>query len=263
MTDAGQLTDDAAALQASDLPAWAMTFEPFGTQHIVTVAVWSVVIVVWVLLGLAWRGTPREAALRWLIGGAAFQSQLLMTIYWMQPARWTLEESLPLHMCDLLAFGVPLALAFPKSRWSGAVMLLWGVGLTTQSFITPTVIEGPASPVFWFYWLQHVFLAGSGAYLVVVHGYRPRFGDVWRLGLIGIGLTAASVVLNEAIGTNYWYSGSVGVDKETILDYLPPWPWRVVVMSAVGIGFMAIIWALFVIGGVLRRAVVRPTDPKA
>lgn len=152
--------------------------------------------------------------------------------------RFDVDVSLPLHLCDLAWVAATWAL------WSGhrlavALTYFWGLVLTTQAVITPSLGEDFPDLRFFAFWALHLLIIWAA--VVLVWGYR--IVPDWREYRLTLAVTGAWAVvtfgLNEVLGTNYGYlqekpSGG------SVLDLLGPWP--VYVLAEIAI--VALVWAL-------------------
>lgn len=214
-------------------PSWASTFEPFSLFHVVTAVVFVSVIVLACLAGRANDGNhERRVRLTWV--GFTVITQLIGMVWYLLPANFDPMVSYPLHVCDLAAWFVPLALLTGDHR-ARAMLYFWGIGLSSQAFFTPVLSEGYNDAKYWFFWLGHTQIIGGAVYDAWVRGYRPTLPHFRFAIIAGLLYTTAMAGFNEMIGANYCYVGRTLPDKQTILDALPPWPWRVLVLMALGV----------------------------
>lgn len=241
--------------------AWEpLAFRAFGPWHLLAVVVLLALLGAFVGLGRLSRGTPREAMVRGTLAGMAIMLQLMYVAIGLQPDRYNPLTSWPLQLCDLGAFLVPVALLIPGWRVGQTIVFFWGFALTTQAFLTPTVSQGPDDVRYWFYFLQHGLILIAAAYSAAVLGYRPKLRDLGILAAIDIGLLAGIVPLNEIMGVNYFWVGSVateGGETGTLLDVLGPWPARIGVMYLLAHLIMLVIW------GVVKLIPAKPSEPPA
>lgn len=235
-----------AAVEPAGLGPWPDGFEPFTLSHALTSGLWIALAVVYLVAACRGRNAGREPALRHALVGAMVVSQTLTIAYWAEPARFAWSSSLPLHMCDIVAWLVPLALVV-KNRWLRAVVFFWGLGLTTQAFVQPTLLHGPQHGVYWFFWAQHTGILLGGLYLWAVLGYRPTRGDFGFVAGLSAIAGLATAVLNWQTGWEYFFTGPGTPENETILDHLGPWPARVVVMWLLSVAIMAALWGLSIV----------------
>jgi hypothetical integral membrane protein (TIGR02206 family) len=173
----------------------------------------------------------------------------LALVYWVAYAAWwnrhgiDWREGLPLHLCDLNGLIAPYALITGR-RWARATLYFWTAALTSQAFIQPALIAGPASPVFWFFWGAHTIIAACAVYDIVVRGFRPSWGDFSR-AVTAIFVYAALVVpANAWLDADYGYLGdpSPGITIPPFVLALGPWPQRAVILAAlVPLGFIVVL----------------------
>jgi hypothetical integral membrane protein (TIGR02206 family) len=165
-------------------------------------------------------------------------------IWWLLPANFNPATSFPLHICDIVALLVPLAI-LSKQRRLVALLYFWGIGFSLQGIITPDLQMGFLSLYFWLFWLHHAAIVGAAVYMVVVHRYRPTRKDLhWAVG-VGLTYLALVVPINAAFGFDYGYLGRSLPSQPSLLDWLGPWPWRVgamAVLSWLGMTLLLLPW---------------------
>ena len=221
---------------------WDGGFSPFGLHHLVVVLL-CVAVAWWViLLGRRWCGTGRERVLRGCWAWGTLAVALAVDVYWAMPSRFSIGESLPLHLCDLAAHAAPL-LMLSGRRWGSTLLFFWGIGLSTQGFITPTLEQGPSDVFYWLYWLQHLGVVGGGVYVAAVGGYRPGVRDVALAFCVTAALGFVMIGVDQALGVNYMYVGDRLPDRPTLLDALGPWPSRLVWLGLLVLVAFALTWA--------------------
>jgi len=225
-------------------PWWLDDFRPFTIVHLL-VAITAAVVVVALVLGgrRAGRG-GYEKPLRFSFAGVVIAIQTYTTVWWLLPENFDFGVSLPLHLCDIVAWLAPLTLLI-RARWMRAALYFWGIGLSTQAFFTPILTEGVAETNFWLFWGGHTMILAAAVYDVVVLGYRPTGRDFLTVVVISLGYVGAMMVFNMAFDVNYGYVGDQLPARETALDLLGPWPWRVVAMVGLGTAAMGALWLVW------------------
>lgn len=241
-----QTTDHAMTTLAENLsivPGWMTEFTSFGMLHGLTVAALLAAMLLSIILGRRWAGTPRERILR--SGWAWFTIiwQAHNVVWYFLPSQWDIAESLPLHLCDLAAWVAPLALLTQK-RWLRTILFFWGLGLSTQAFVTPVLEEGIDRFVFWSFWVGHTQIVGSAAYDLLVLKYRPTWRDYRFVTIVNLAIIALMVPFNLLLDVNYWYVGNTRPQFPTLIDRLGPWPLRIVWMILIGQTALAALWLL-------------------
>jgi hypothetical integral membrane protein (TIGR02206 family) len=118
-----------------------------------------------------------------------------------------------------------------RSRLLRTIIYYWAIGLTTQAFITPTLGYGPIHLRFWLFWLSHLTVTGTAVYFIAAEGYRPTWRDFGVSTLVILAYGAIVVPLDIAFGFNYGFAGKGNdLGTRTLLDFLGPWPWRLLSM---------------------------------
>ena len=220
-------------------------------QHVAIVAVYTAVL----LAALCWVcGWPGSLARRRFVVGFAITGAIvsvLVIAWWLRPANFNWQESLPLHMCDLAGIIAPVAL-LTRVRWPRTLLHFWGVGLCSQWVCTPVANAGPQKIEFWISFVLHASILGSAACDVIVRGYRPTWRD-WRLAILaGVGYVLVVLPLDIMIGANYGYVGDTRPKAPTIVDHLGPWPLRILWVCLLGTATLTLVQAAW---AVLRRIV--------
>lgn len=207
------------------------TFRPFSPLHAGMLALFVVVCGTLIVLRRRLRGTGRAVALDRLACAGAAAACAFTIIGPLWPGVFTMHWSLPLHVCDVTAFAVPVALG-TCWRPARAVTYFWGIGLSSQGLVTPDLRDGPAKIWFWLFWANHFAVVGGAIYDVAARGYRPGWKDLGIALALGLAYVAVIVPLDVAFGLNYGYLGRSPPGQPTLVDVLGPWPWRVPVMLA-------------------------------
>lgn len=224
-------------------------FHRFGISHWAAIA--ATVAVTWSVWRLERSRTIPPQTKRWVHCGIA--AVLLVTVVadplctWL---RWSAEpgyaweqvkrNSLPIHLCDIVALLLAIALVTRRQRLA-ELSYLWGLSGTLQGLLTPGLeYDWPAADYFAFF-LQH---GGIPAVAVgLVYGGRdcaPQPGAL-RRGWLWINFYLAVVFgLNALLGTNYGYLNGKP-PHPSMLDFLGPWPFYLLVLEAVAVTLFALL----------------------
>ena len=213
-------------------------FEAFSAEHFVLMAGFVVVCFALVAFGRSYRGTAREVGFRrgyaLLIPCFTVPMQVLQVL----PGEFDLAKSLPLQLCDFAWIAAVPALW--TRHWAATALLyFWGLTLTIQGIVTPSLTDLFPHPQYFMFWGMHFFTVWAAVYLTFGIGVRPNWRS-YRFAVATTTVWAASVMtINAVTGTNYGYLNrkpAVG----TLLDIFGPWPGYVVVEIALVTG----VWAL-------------------
>lgn len=220
------------------------TFESFTPFHYITAGGLIALMAAASILGRRWRGTNKELRLRYAWAWFTIAWQIVSVAYWAWPTRFTLEESFPLHLCDVAAWVAPLAL-LTQRRTLRAILYFWAIGLSTQAFFTPVLDEGLWHPNFWFFWVGHTQIVGAAVYDVVALGYRPCFRDLIIGVLANLAFAAVVMPVNLLLDVNYGYIGNKEPHRPTLITRLGPWPLRLVWIALIVNSLMLLLWAVW------------------
>jgi hypothetical integral membrane protein (TIGR02206 family) len=192
-------------------------------------------------LATAIAGTCAAGRRAWRSGdhpGAVFDRRfsIVLLLIWvicqgqnLLPGHLHWNRSLPLHVCDLAGLAAVIAIA-TRRPIARAMLYFWGLGLSTQAFITPVLYLGPATFNFWTYWLCHLAIVVPAVYDLVVRGYRPGWADWRRMVLVGAAYSAVVIPVDVRLGVNYGYLGPTDFGQTTLMQVLGPWPDRLPIL---------------------------------
>ena len=193
---------------------------PFTFEHGLTVLVWSAAMVVCLWWGLRLRRGDvksggqkvgcggRELRFRRGLGWGFLLFVIVYQVFWLTPPRLDVSESLPLQMCDVTGMLAPFALLLGV-RVAWTLVYFWGLGLSSQAFVTPVEGASPMEGAYWVFWGMHSVIVVVALYGVVVAGYRPGLRDLGLAIVLGAVYIVLMFLLNAATGWNYGYVGPV------------------------------------------------------
>lgn len=219
-------------------------FAPFTPAHAGTVLACAIIIATLVVIGrrLRARGPGALRAYERALGGLALAHWLAYTGSALQFIRQDPMFAIPLQMCDLASLAAALSLLTAR-RPLAVLVYFWGLALSSQGFVTPTVRVGPESINFWFFWFSHLTIVGTAIYECAVRGLRPAFRDLCFAVAAGLAYMAVTLPINIAFGMNFGYTGPPQADgARTLADALGSWPLRVVWIILLGIAAMTLAW---------------------
>lgn len=208
----------------------ALPFEPFSVTHLAVVVAHGLIMLALVGLGRVARGTRAGERLHAWWAWFVVAVQACNVLYWCTPPRLDPADSLPLHVCDLAGLVAPLALLARARVWR-TVLFYWGLGLSTQAFVTPVIRDGPETVRFHLFFFSHLTIIATPLYDFFVRDYRPRWKDLALITVISMAYLGAMVALNAPTGWNYGYVGQSKPDNPTVIDKLGPWPLRLLWMT--------------------------------
>ena len=168
-----------------------------------------------------------------IIGVVLISRSVGIHFYWHYLGIWTIESSLPLHLCGLSAILSGLVL-FWRKQWVYECLYFWGLPGAFHSLITPEFTIGSDGLLFYEYYLSHGGIIISAIYLTWVLGMRPRKGSWWKVFFWSQLLVPIIGFVNWALNANYMYLCIKPIANNPFI--IGEWPWYLL-----GIEFAAII----------------------
>ena len=232
-------------------------FQAFSPEHLGLLAGFLLVAAALAYAGRALRGTSSEVRFRRCFALLIPCFTIPMQVLQLMPADYDVSTSLPMQLCDLA--WVAAFVALWTRHWAAtALVYFWGLTLTVQGIITPSLSEAFPDPRYVMFWGMHFLTVWAAVYLT----FGLRVPLTWKSYRIAVAATAVWAVtvmtFNAVTGTNYGYLNrkpAVG----TVLDLLGPWPSYVVVEVAV----VAAVWALMTWPWVRAQVRVRGAERPA
>lgn len=205
------------------------------------------------------HGSNCEQTFRRALAWTIIATQAFFFLRRLTPMHWDLQDSLPMHLCRWTVWIAAWAMFSlnPKMR---ALLLFWGLGLSTQAFFSPMITYGLGDMGFWIYWLNHTQIVGAAIYDLAVLGYRPNRRDLYFAMIWGLIYALFTIGLNFVLSTNYSYLGQGDYTMTSVVDKLGPYPQRMIWMVLGGL-FVFVLIYLFSAGMLCLRTRVLKRQP--
>lgn len=212
-------------------------FTAWSPSHLVVLAIFVAGTVVLLLVGPRLRGSnlerPLAVGLAWgnLVFGAASAITALFP--------FSAKHSLPLQICDVVWIFVAWALLSTRPL-PLALTYYWGLTLSVQGLVQPTLTEPFPDVEFFVFWAKHVLIVWGAVYVCLSLRHGPDWAAYRRAVVWTIGWLVVVLCVNAVLGSNYGYVSGKPLEA-TVLDLLGPWPWYVVAEMAIVAGGWALI----------------------
>ena len=144
-------------------------------------------------------------------------------------------DMISLHLCSISAvLGVYLIFFNPNEKVFG-VFFFWSLQGAIQALLQPTVTVGTEYYKYWQFFTHHVILVVLPITFMYFNNWIPRFKDLVRSYVWLVIVSLPVMVFNTFTGTGYMFI-SLGHDARpttgSILDYLGPFPYYIITLSA-------------------------------
>ena len=220
------------------IPLASTRFESFTLEHLGLVVGFLVVAVVLARVGRSHRGTDAELRFRRGFAIAIPCITIPMQVLQLLPDDFDAGTSLPLQLCDLAWMAAIYAL-WTRNPFATALVYFWGLTLTVQGIVTPSLGETFPDPRYFMFWGMHFLTVWAAVYLT----FGLKVPVTWRTYRFAVVMTACwavtVMVVNAFADTNYGYLNRKP-SSASLLDVMGPWPVYVVVEVGILVG----IWAL-------------------
>lgn len=248
---------DGSAATTAPVPG----FVPFGSLHLITVAV---CLAGWVILVARARdafATAREPVFRRRLALATVGFNLGWTLFRFTPWYFDKDASLPLHACDFAWILGALAIGRAGEhgrfgRIDRQLAFYFGIGLAPLGVITPVLTDGPGDIDFWAFWLRHFLIPACALVDRFAFELRPTVRGWFATVVTCVALWIPITAINVALDTSYFFTGQTAPENPTPIDLLGPWPLRIVWIGLLGSGW------LFILGRLLRTEFQHSTSQR-
>jgi hypothetical integral membrane protein (TIGR02206 family) len=219
------------------------TFATFSALHLAAVAATLAVAVPLSVRRRRMRlaGDPEAGRLDVQLSAVLLAVWVLEQVLELLPSRYSIHESLPIHICDVTALVGAFAVRATR-RLPRAMLYYWGLALSSQAVIQPDLTHGPTTMTFWVFWVPHGGIVVAALYDLVGRGFRPTWRDFAVVcGTLAV-YVAAVMPIDLWLNVDYGFVGSVPGGP---IDFLGPWPLRVykaAVAVAVTLAAMTAVW---------------------
>jgi hypothetical integral membrane protein (TIGR02206 family) len=218
-----------------------------SADHLAVVALTLVGTVVACLLA---RRDPKAAWVPWFLRAlAAVQivNAVATQVWLVRAGKWTAASSLPLQLCDAAIVASVVASLRP-SPLAFELAYFWGLGAALQGLITPAIVERFPEPVYLQFFVVHVGLPMTAAFLAFGLGMTPRQHSVFRLMLWTNAFAVIAGIACWLTGGNYMFLRTPP-PTGSVLDHLGPWPWYLLAAEVIA----AAVFAALALPFVFRR----------
>ena len=217
-------------------------FELFGTVHLITIAV---ITLISVLLPRSYKDKSinQKSTMNKVIA-AVIALHVIISPYkdlylLANPYDW--RETLPLHMCDLSEiFLIWFLLGGPKILYLCA--FFWGLGGASMAILTPDISHHDLDYIF--FMIGHGMIIVGIMYATVALGNRPYVNDILKVSAITAFILLPIVyIINILLGepANFWYL----VEKPggaSLMDMFPDPPYHLLYTTPIAIAVFYLIY---------------------
>ena len=197
----------------------------------------------------------RGKAVRFVLAFLLFAASGSYYTYFAATGAKMFPSHVPLELCDASLWLVIASLLTLKPAVFD-IAYYWAIAGATQSLFTPNLVN-PTPFLSIQFFMDHGLIVCATLYLIWSGQARPRPGSIAR-SLIALNIYAVPVgTFDVLFKTNYMFLRSKP-PTPSLLDFLGPWPWYILVCEFVAFGFFLLLYLPF-----RQLAPERPSETKA
>ena len=218
-------------------------FVLFGFSHVAALVIavlLNVGMVVWL------RRVKNEhvrVGFRYALAALLILQEISLSLWRLSTGTWTIGESLPLHLCGIAVILSAIMLV-NDSYFLYELTYFWGFGGAIQAMLTPDMTYGFPHYRFFQVFVSHGAIIAATVYMTFVVRYRPTLKSLWKCFWITNGYMVIIALFNLLVGGNYLFICHKPATP-SLIDALGPWPWYVLSLEGVGLGFFVIYYLPF------------------
>lgn len=145
-----------------------------------------------------------ELKYRLFLAGIFLIREVYLFAYIANKGMFTLQDSLPLHLCGISYMCMIIFLIKPHA-FLFEFLLLLSLGGALQSIITPELTHGYSTYFIIDYYFSHAGIIFVPMYGLFVLKLRPRKDSWWKVWVFGHALLFSVYLINLCLDSNYIY----------------------------------------------------------
>ncbi len=217
------------------------TIALFSKEWFLSSGLTILLIVIGIIIGRKLSIDQKERLGRitgWTLLGVALSGHLYL--FWVN--KWTIQSSLPLHLCGISAILSGIVL-LKRHQLAYECLYFWGIPGAFHSLLTPELTQGGEGYLYADYFLSHGGIILSALYLTMVLGMRPGVHSWWKIFLLTQVLALVIGSINWALNSNYMYLCHKPIADNPLV--MGDWPWYIAVFELAAIVHFLLIYAPF------------------
>ncbi len=205
---------------------------PVFSMHWLAGLICSILVYAGLLIvGIYLSKTGKEQPFRLFLVALFIIREVYLFAYIIQEGQFTLQDSLPLHLCNISYLFMIIFLLRPNFFLYEFLILLSLAG-AIQSLITPELTHGYSDYFIIDYYISHAGIIFVPLYGLFVLKMKPRTGSWFRVFLFGNLILFCVFIINLLLDSNYIYL--MKAPDANNMMVLRPYPWHLVGFEVFG-----------------------------
>ncbi|HRI00898.1 MAG TPA: TIGR02206 family membrane protein [Saprospiraceae bacterium] len=198
-----------------------------------------------IFLGLFFKQRNQLSKFELVLFWIYFIREILYFTYIIIEGKFTVQDSLPLHMCTI-SYIICLLILYTRKHWMYEFLALLALGGGIQSILTPELTHGYSPYLIIDYYWSHSTIILFPFYILFVWKWIPRkwsFAWIWLIGHLILGIVG---LVNYFLHSNYIYlCHAPKVDNALVAAF----PNHLLSFEFFGTIHILFFWMIFRIGG--------------
>jgi len=205
----------------------------FGRDHLISLALILVICLAIYKFRNYWT-EPKKSATRVGLLTLIYLCEASWQIWMWAIGSWTIQGMLPLWLCSVTSWTMPLLLIYRSRKYFEWVYFMGTIGATMALLTPDLMVYGFPHFRFIEFFALHGAIIIAIVYMSSVEGFRPHWRSLpWVIFITNIYWLFCAWV-NSQIGSNYLYTQGK-LPTPSLLDFLGPHPWYLISMEAIAI----------------------------
>ena len=154
---------------------------------------------------------------------------------------WTVQDFLPLHLCNISYF-ICIIVLLNKKQWMYEWALLLALPSALNALATPELIWGSSNWHIFEYYFTHGILIFVPLYLMFVMNYKLRILSWWKIFLRAQIVFLIVFTFNFILDTNYMFLLSKPLVNNPFI--IGDWPFYILFVQLIGLLHIVLIYKL-------------------
>ena len=215
----------------------------FGAQHLAALGLIAGACILIALLRSQFSQRAKTV-FRFSLAALIYLSEGSWHIWKLAINDWNIQVMLPLWLCSITAWTMPLLLIWKNKSYFEWVYYMGLIGAAMALLQPDLMIYGFPHFRFIEFFTLHGAVVVSVIYFTVVEGFRPTWKALPWVILVTNLYWAFCALVNSLIGSNYLYTHTK-LPTPSLLDILGPHPWYLLSMEAIGITLCLLLYLPF------------------
>lgn len=208
----------------------------------------NVILIYWVRKH---KDESHDKIIRCTLAGLLILQEISLSLWRIYCGTWRAGTSLPLHLCGA-AVVLSAIMLINKNYRLYELVYFWGLGGAIQALLQPDIVYPFPHYRFFQFFVSHGLIVTASLYSTFSFSYRPQFKSIFRVFVITNIYLVFIAIFNFLTDGNYLFICHKP-ETASIMDYLGPWPWYILILEVVGLVSFFIYYSPFAIKDSLVR----------